>query len=374
MITSPAATVAFRADASLEISTGHVMRCLTLADELRSRGCDCHFICREHRGHLLDVILRRGFAAHSLGPPSTMSPEVSASARPAHARWLGANWQVDADETLTILRRLKPDILVVDHYALELGWETVVRGNIPRLMVIDDLADRPHACDLLLDHNVGRQATDYAGLVPDDCEVLAGPRYALLRPEFASLRAHSLERRREPALRQLLITMGGVDQTDSTGAILAALPLAPLPAECRITVVLGSRAPALARVRQLAAGLRWPSEVRVDTNEMARLMADSDLAIGAAGGTALERCCLGLPSFTLVIAENQKPAAAALERLGAAVTLDWKLDLAPQLVNGIRGLVDDRDSLIRLSQNARDLTDGAGAGRVVSRLLACIAA
>ena len=287
----------FRTDASLIMGSGHVMRCLTLADALRVQGAQCHFISREHSGHLLEVIRQRGHTVTALpagNPISAMTANVVP--QPAHAAWLGCDWQTDALQTGAILTDLKPDWLVVDHYALDQRWEEAVTPQCRKLLVIDDLADRAHNCDLLLDQNLGRKSEHYAPLVTAQCQVLTGPQYALLRPEFAALRPYSLQRRQaQPALRQLLITMGGVDQPNATGKVLQALKTCALPQESRITVVMGLTAPWLQNVRELAAQMPWPTEVVISVGDMARRMADSDLAIGAAGSTSWERCCLHLP-------------------------------------------------------------------------------
>ena len=206
--------IIFRTDASLDIGTGHFMRCLTLADALRERGAECRFVCREHAGNLLDVIRQRGFEAYGLplGDAVTAKSDVSDNLLPLHAAWLGADWASDAEQTLAAIGDTKFDWLIVDHYALDARWEHRLRCSCHRLMVIDDLADRVHDCDLLLDQNLGRTAADYKERVPATCTVLAGAQYALLRPEFAALRAYSLERRAHPKLKRLLITMGGVEQ------------------------------------------------------------------------------------------------------------------------------------------------------------------
>jgi UDP-2,4-diacetamido-2,4,6-trideoxy-beta-L-altropyranose hydrolase len=242
--------VVFRVDASLLIGIGHVMRCLTLADALKTQGALCYFISREHPGHLLDVIEQRGYQVNRLEAPLTHAINESEL---THAAWLGSTWETDATDTAAILADLQPDWLVVDHYALDHRWEGALAPHYRKLLVIDDLADRPHRCDLLLDQNLGRQPQDYVGLVPTHCQVLTGSQYALLRPEFAALRPYSLQRRQaQPALRQLLISMGGVDQPNATGQVLQALKTCALPADCRITVVMGLAAPRLQNVQELA--------------------------------------------------------------------------------------------------------------------------
>lgn len=364
--------VAFRADASLHIGSGHVMRCLTLADALRAQGAQCHFICRAHHGHLMEVIRQRGYEANSLLAQVDTAQFAIKNVAPTDPEWLGSTWQADAHETCALLARLQPDWLVVDHYALDQRWENLAAPYCGKLMVIDDLTDRPHHCDLLLNQNLGQQAHHYAALVPTHCLVLTGPNYALLRPEFSALRSYSLQRRKaQPALRSLLITMGGVDQGNATGQVLQALKTSALPADCQITVVMGLTAPWLHNVRDLAAHMPWPTEVVVNVNDMAQRLADSDSAIGAAGSTSWERCCLGVPTLMLVLADNQQHIASSLENAGASVTLGLENaeHFAHSLANAIEHFAHDETVLASMSQAAAKVTEGVGAGLVVAQML-----
>jgi len=361
--------IAFRADASLEIGTGHVMRCLTLADALRKRGADCHFICRTQPGDLGELIRRRGYPVHSLPPkdPTTDDRGIAygTATDPPHAAWLHTDQHSDALETLAILDELKPDWLVVDHYAIDTRWERKIRTRVRRLMVIDDLADRHHDCDLLLDHNLGRNADNYAGLVPPSCNVLTGEKYALLRPAFAELRKASLTRRKPQSIRSLLISMGGIDKDNDTSAVLTALRGCLVPSNCRIIVAFGAGCPWLPQVEQLAATLPWETKILVDTHEMARIMSESDFAIGGGGVTGLERICLGLPSIMLETADNQKNALASFRKYELAVTapgfqhlaVDEKVRTIERL---FRSALDDR-GVPRVIDSA---CDGLGSERV----------
>lgn len=360
--------IAFRADASLQIGSGHVMRCLTLADALKQKGAECHFLCREHPGHLLELVRGKGHVVHVLPcePESPIDRDGS-----AHAAWLGATQEQDAQACLPILQALQPDWLIVDHYALDISWEERLRPFCQRLMVIDDLADRPHGCDLLLDQNLGRQASDYAGLIPVQCTVLAGPQYALLRPEFAVLREYSLKRREQSRFQNLLITMGGVDEPNATGRVLEALKQCPLPDDLQINVVLGPKAPWLEQVQAIAVDMPWPTKVRVNVTDMAKCMADCDLAIGAAGSTSWERCCMGVPALMVVLAENQAAIGNALQLNGAAILIGAHADsgfeerCSTVLLELIRA-----DGLLRaMSKAAADVTNGAGSEKVARWLL-----
>jgi UDP-2,4-diacetamido-2,4,6-trideoxy-beta-L-altropyranose hydrolase len=376
--------IVFRTDASLKMGTGHVMRCLTLADVLKAKGAQCHFISRAHPGHLMEVIRLRGYVVSSLGAPiwqaqnaagrfskAVSGTEQNSLIEPIHSDWLGCTWQTDAHETAYVLGSLKPDWLVVDHYALDQRWELALCAHYRRLLVIDDLADRPHVCDMLLDQNLDRKSQDYAGLLPTHCKVLTGPEFALLRPEFAALRAYSLQRRQaQPAIRQLLISMGGVDEPNATGQVLKALKACKLPAESRITVVMGLKSIWLKNVQELAQQMPRPTSVMVNVNDMAKHMADSDLAIGAAGSTSWERCCLGLPTLMVVLADNQSGIAMALDRAGAAMTLALTNleQLTEQLQDVIMHFQDNQDALRKLGLRAAKVTKGTGTKLVAANL------
>lgn len=362
--------ITFRTDASLQIGTGHVMRCLTLADALQAAGAHCYFICREHPGNLIEQIRQRGFVVGALpvGSENVVFNDSADVARTNYDAWLGADWVADAAQTKVGVGATAVDWLIVDHYAIDARWEQALRPMCRKLMVIDDLADRTHDCDLLLDQNLGRDARDYSGLVPEDCTVLAGPRYALVRPKFAALRDYSMRRRAIPQLKHLLIAMGGVDQADATGQVLEVLKDCALPVGTRTTVVMGPHAPWLARIRALAAQMPQPAEVKVNVQNMAQLMADSDLAIGAAGSTSWERCCLGLPSLIAVLAENQRKGAAALERSGSAKILG-DLDAIPRTLRSMLSVLMSANELRHLSQASYSITDGQGVSRVQSALV-----
>lgn len=366
--------VVFRADASLQIGTGHVMRCLTLADALAARGADCQFVCREHAGNLIEFIMSKGHVVHVL--PTAMqladlTKQTTDSDKPelAHGHWLGATQAQDVQACAPILAKFQPDWLIVDHYALDARWELAVKPHSRKLMVVNDLADRSHACDILLDQTFGRSAEDYRRWVPAECQLLCGSQFALLRPEFLALRAFSLQRREKPQLQQLLITMGGVDKDNVTSKVLESLTACALPDGCNITVVMGPTAPWLDEVKRQAKRMPWPTGVLVGVSNMARLMADSDFAIGAAGATTWERCCLGLPTAMMVVAENQKYAAKLLEQAGAVHTLDLNTDLADSLKNLVHSIRKSRNFLMRLIEGASNVADGKGAQRVADHLI-----
>lgn len=365
--------VAFRVDASLQIGTGHVMRCLTLAEALTARSVDCQFICRAHVGNLIDFIRSKGYVTHALSAADevgqgSIAPDPSVHPALAHRHWLGCTQLQDAEACSPILAARPPDWLIVDHYALDARWERALAPHCRKLMVIDDLADRPHACNLLLDQTFGRDLADYRPLVPAHSHLLCGSQYALLRPEFSALRPYSLQRRGRPALRELLITMGGVDKDNATSQVLQALRTSPLPAECRITVVMGATAPWLEQVNTQAQDMPWPTRVLVGVSDMAHLMADSDLAIGAAGATSWERCCLGLPTIMLVLADNQRKIAQGLEQSGGAKLINLGQSATTQVRELLLTLIDDPAQLQNMSACAARVVDGSGVDAVMRQM------
>lgn len=353
---------AFRTDASIHIGTGHVMRCLTLANALTYKGGQCTFICREHTGNLTEQIRSQGHTVHRL----PMGADADADL--AHGVWLGATQAQDAQACALILAHLQPDWLVVDHYALDSRWEIALSKYCGKVMVIDDLADRPHSCQVLLDQTFGRSTDDYDLLVPADCTLLCGSNYALLRPEFAALRTYSLQRRGQRKLKNLLITMGGVDKDNVTARVLNLLRASPLPADCKITVVLGPTAPWLSEVQQITQTMPLSTTLLVGVDNMAQLMADSDLAIGAAGASSWERCCLGLPTIMVVLAENQTALASGLAKAGAARVVELNDESIHQIAVLITELCNSDSDLIQMSQAASSIVDGQGLGDVVGIL------
>lgn len=355
--------IVFRCDASIQIGSGHVMRCLTLADELSRRGAECSFICRQHDGNLIKEIQQQGYKVYPLPLEHDLGVESESKAILAHADWLASTQHRDAELSCLIVEKMTPDWLIVDHYALDESWEKKLKPYCKKIMVIDDLADRKHHCDVLLDQNFGRDAQDYAAHVNEDCKLLCGSNYALLRPEFAEWRSYSLERRQHNKLASILINLGGVDKDNITIKILKALQTKSLFDHCSITIVMGSTSPWIEAVKQQAATIQWHTVVKVGVNNMAELMANSDLAIGAAGSTSWERCCLGLPTIMLVLADNQQIIASALEAVGAARTFDINILEAEPLAfdQVIKSVVPKMKDM---SKAASNVTDGLGALRL----------
>lgn len=358
--------IVVRADASLQIGTGHIMRCLTLAHALKSNGAEISFICRAYKGNLINRIREDGFETFEL-PLDNKADDLDDSYL-LHSAWLGVTQEEDMKVCLPILQSVNPDWLIVDHYALDLSWEKALEQSYEKLMVIDDLADRVHLCDMLLDQTFGRNKDDYNDLVPADCTKLIGSDYVLLKPDFLKLRSKSLARRSNPSINSILVSMGGVDSTNVTSEVLKGLNQNVLPNDVTITVIMGPSAPFIEEVKKQAKDMKYQVHVLTNVDNVAEIMTGSDLAIGAAGTTTWERCCLGLPTIMVVLADNQKYAASVLNENKIVLLLDNNVDIASQLVTKINFLKDNNSELRHLSENSMKIVDGKGVERVIDCL------
>ncbi len=354
--------ILFRVDASLIIGTGHVIRCLTLAKSLAANGAQCHFACREHPGNLIDFIRQQGFEVAALPMPKDRQPtgdeaEVSAL---AHAAWLGCDWASDAAQTKVGAVVTEIDWLVVDHYALEARWESAMRNVAKKIMVIDDLADRRHDCDVLLDQNYYADMNlRYDGKVPPHCRMLLGPRYALLREEYRNWRAQVKPHRGE--VKRILMFFGGIDAGNFTGLAIKALSALGIK-EVEVDVVIGPQHPQRSEIEQ--ACVRHGYACYVQTSRMAELMIAADLAIGAGGSTTWERCCLGLPTLSICTAENQRKQIADAAEAGLLYAPMGEGDLVNLIGHHVRCLIENASLMKLISNTAINAVDGLGALRV----------
>lgn len=337
--------IAIRTDASVGIGSGHVMRCLALADRLQERRAEIIFLCRELEGDLRALIIKRGFGLRTL----PRSPEFT------------LDWRQDARQTLEVLAAYERcfDWLIADHYQLHREWELMVRSKVTRLLVIDDMADRPHACDLLLNQNLTRQPRRYVTLLPSRCQQLIGPEYALLRQEFSIARTTTMPR--DGRLRRILVFFGGGDVDNETAKALRGLALLDRN-DLTIDVVVGSANPHREEVRALCAILA-NANFHWQIGNMAELMARADLAIGAGGSATWERCCVGLPALTAILADNQLELTEVAADSGVLLNLGWAQQLtAENYAETIAAL--DAVELQKMSLSAWELVDGLGAAKV----------
>jgi UDP-2,4-diacetamido-2,4,6-trideoxy-beta-L-altropyranose hydrolase len=338
--------IAFRADASVEIGSGHVARCASLAVQLREAGHEIAFLCRELAGNLAYMLEADGFLVHRLDG--------------ATCEWTEED---DARRCCDVIGAAHQDWLIVDHYSLGARWERAMAARADRILAIDDLG-REHHCHLLLDQNYPNPSHErYRHGTPADCDCLLGPRHALLRPDFAARRTASITRPRERIARALVF-MGGSDPRDETSIALRGIAM--MGRQPAVDVVIGTANPHRDAVAAACATLA-DATLHVQTREMAALMARADCALGAPGGATWERCTLGLPAIVTILAENQAAIGTAVDAAGAHRLLGRHGEVsAEDYADALCGL--DADALRRMSQAAAAICDGTGAQKVAARL------
>lgn len=354
----------FRFDSSHSLGTGHALRCLNLASAFHKRGARCRFVCRDLEGKITDRIQREGFEVVLLtGTGSSFSKFTPESSN--HASYLGVDWEVDAQETIAALAPDRPEWLVVDHYALEARWHQKLRPYCRKIMVIDDLANRKHDCDLFLDQNLtAEMATRYDHLLPASCPRLLGPQFALLQAAYAEL--HSQCPPRLGPVRRLLVSFGGRDPHGLTVSALSAI------------LDLG-RADLLVDLVADEESTRWPLlvekvrgipqiQLHPSMDSLAKLMLRADLALGAGGVTSWERCCLGLPALVVTTAENQIAIAEELHHRKLIRYLGHHSHLpSGGLQSSLRDVLEEK--LEDWSLRCLATVDGKGAERVADLMM-----
>lgn len=398
--------IVIRVDSSHEIGTGHVMRCLSLANGLRQMSAtslkrgksagsatEVIFCCRDLTGNINSVIVQGGFKLIVVGSSSedasvvreghdaisVGSKEESTSNQSMYSHWLPVSEEKDAEEFIASIdgtldeevfqNRSKIDILIVDHYGLALAWEKKVRSYCEKLIVIDDLV-RSHDPDVLIDQTYMREPDEYHSVNDFSGQVLAGTDFAMLRPEFNQIREgvdwgvlfnqYDIQKSEQ---HRLLIAMGGVDSPNATLRVLEALSKAELSWVREIDVVLSEAAPHYDQVRRFVGELERASPaVRLIsfTKDMAKLMKSASIAIGAPGTTTWERACMGLPSILIPIAENQLGIASIFKKADISKIINLE-DIATLLLPSLKSI---RNDWANNSRKNLKVCDGLGVGRI----------
>jgi len=352
--------VVFRVDASQLIGIGHIMRCLTLADRFKKNSAHTRFVCRHLPDSLYALIIQKGHEVVITNNSPVLHVELDEL---AHAGFLATSQQKDAADTINAISDKDWDWLIIDHYAIDVRFEAELRNEINNIMIIDDIADRVHDCDILLDQNLySDMEVRYAGKVPETCQTLLGPKYALLRDEFRLLR--STVKPGCEVIKRIFVFFGGVDPENLTGRTLDAINKIEKK-EISVDVVIGSEHPCRSKIIEICKSRNYSCHVQ--TTRMAEIMVTSDLAIGASGSASWERCCLGLATISLSFAENQVEIARELERVGACIFLgDHESVTEENIKNTLLSLISDNKKMASLSENAFSIVDGYGTNRVFS--------
>jgi UDP-2,4-diacetamido-2,4,6-trideoxy-beta-L-altropyranose hydrolase len=376
--------VFIRADASYILGTGHIMRCLTLANQLRQHACNVEFLSANCHGNLNTWIQQQGFQVYAL---------------PAAEN--GFDMVADSQYVIKLLKQiLNPDenagstpdnnpdnrattpLLIVDHYGIDSAWEQALLPVIKKIAVIDDLANRQHHCQWLIDQNLNADSVRYKPYVPEDCQLLLGTQYCLIREEFTAQRAAGISPK-EGVMRHIVVSFGGSDPTGETLKTLKALDTLKNELEkdfseknflenspknqIQVSVVLGMR---YQGKEQLTPYFNQPGYCFLENvTDMAQLLASAHLVIGAGGTSSWERCCMGVPAVVITVAENQQAISHALAEAGAIQHLGFHQAVDSSVIyHAVKALFLQPDKLHVMSGNAFKLVDGEGASRVAAAL------
>lgn len=363
--------IVIRADASTRMGTGHIMRCLTLAAKLKDDNCTVIFLSKQHPGHLNDFIEKSGFEVIPLSKPVNR-PETENNEQ----LWLGCHYQDDAKECLQRIndKTLKHiDLLIVDHYSLDYQWQDLLKTVCDKVMVIDDLANRKHHCDILLDQTFGRTQQDYQALVPEQCSLLLGKEFMLLRDEFYQAIALAKAKRlsvKDSEPNHVLISLGGTDPDNIASSILYWLiSMRADYSELKVCLVANGNSSFISELNTLTHKHSW-IDIIIKPASMAKLMLNADIAIGSSGATAWERCCLGLPTLSIISAENQQLVSKNLMNAGANISLGCFKELKVQTFKeAFTKLFNDKIHYQQMVQQSFACCDGLGTSRVAKRVL-----
>lgn len=354
--------IAIRADASNVIGAGHIMRCLTLANSLKNKGASVTFLCRQYQGNLIAKITQQGFPVLKLSTLKQQSCNSDVS----------YSQEQDIQECTEVLKDSKIfDLFIVDHYELDSHWHTALKPYYTKLLVIDDLANRKHHCDFLLDQTLNRSQKSYGEFIPLHCQTLLGQPYMLLREEFSNKKSNLLNKRlNKKELNHVLITMGGMDPHNlSLIALNSQVLLKEKHSNLKVSVLITSQATHIKQLKVFADKHQW-IDLKIDSSNVSEIMEKADIAIGASGSTAWERCCLALPTLSIIDATNQIFVDQSLTNQKACISLGWYENITSELLyNQCRALLEDRETYNKLAISANDICDGKGSERVSQILL-----
>ena len=333
-----------RADASLAIGTGHVTRCLALAQAWQDAGGHAVFVMADATPAIEERLRSEGFEVVRIA--------------------VSVGGAADAEQTADRASERSASWVVVDGYDFGSEYQTNLKSRGLKVLFIDDNGHSGHySADIVLNQNPHAKESFYSSRHATT-RLLLGPRFAMLRREFKVLRGWTREI--PTVARRILVTMGGSDPDNITERVVQAILAQP---DLRAIVVVGGSNPHLPQLQKLVAGAQQNVELVENAANMPDLMMATDVAISGAGTTALEACFLGLPSLLIVIADNQRPVAEDLNRRGAAINLGDGADIqSSSLSSSLIHLVNSPDARQAMSQRGRELVDGRGTERVLRAL------
>ena len=347
-----------RVDAGIEIGDGHFLRCLTLANRLKNKNNQIIFISNKLPKHFVEKIKRSNFKIYKINGYTHIQEEKLGK---KIKKQLINN---DLVETKKIIEKYKNSTnwLIIDHYGIDYFWEKNVRKNIEKIIVIDDLANRKHTCDILIDHNFYKNMKKrYTKLIPNHCKQFIGPKFTLLRPEFYNARKN-LKRKKQ--FKRILISFGGSDPSNETKKALLAID--DLDEKYTVDVIVGTSNPNKKEIMKLCSKISLCNFYEQVEN-ISKYMKKADLAIGAGGTSTWERCCLGLPTIVTSLSKDQEKINENLSRIGCVINLGIaKKSTKSDYIKILKEI--DSKRLKEISKKCLLLVDGEGVKRTVSKI------
>ena len=337
--------VFIRADSSLQIGSGHIERCITLARELKKRGMKIHFICRSHIGNIGSRIIDEGFDVTML----PVNKNILRSSSTRYKSWLGVDWTQDANDTSKILLKKKPRVLILDHYAIDIKWQNSVKSSTNvKIMVIDGLANRRHNCEILLDYTYSlKHRKKWKNLISSKCKLLLGIKYILLKNEFMKIKKSQIKKKTN--IKRILVAFGGYDKINATSVAIDAINLLGVE-KIYTDVVIGKNNPNIIQIQKIC-NQKPNIKLHVQPKNIVKLLCKADLSIGGGGTMLWERCYLGIPSILISIAKNQLNQAAAVGSYGAVINLGiYKKNIKIKIIKYLKKLLNDRNLYYSISQ------------------------
>lgn len=355
-------TFIIRVDSSSEIGMGHLIRCLTLAIDLDKLGATVVFICRDHYGSAHNLVLEKGFKLHLLDGKD----KSKMSSNPED--WLGCTQSHDAFESSNIIDKYKKVKVIVDHYALDYLWESKVNCN--SMIVIDDLANRRHQCELLIDQSLKNTKSDYEHLINGNFDFIGG-KMVILREEFSGSKTWS-----NPGTRKVLICMGGADPFGYTQNILGLLiksykSFSGNQASIKINIIIGEAYKDISHLTDMMKLSDLNISLIKAPRKVSELMLKSDLCILSCGTMILEACALGVPSIGVVVADNQESTAKLLYQSGAIELCDLRINKQPDIYSIVLSLIEDPKMLSNYSLKQKEMVSHSSSKNIARNLYDC---
>lgn len=345
-------------DSGTNIGIGHVMRCLALVENMKKRFNNVLFISNQIPGNLSSFIENKGYRVYNIQGYTHIEEKK------LHPKSIKKRIENDVIQCIKIINNYRNDEnwVLVDHYGIDHNWENKIYDHIKKMIVIDDLANRKHNCDVLIDQNFYKNMENrYKKLTPKNCIQLIGPKYTLLRQEFRIARNNVKTREK---LQRILVSFGGSDITNETYKVLQALK--SLDLKYKIDVVVGSANSNKNSIKHLCSNMK-STYFHHNSNKIAKLMLIADLSIGGGGSMTWERCCLGLPTIVSILSENQRQLIKDLSKIGCVINLGQSDHLnSEDYVNALKTI--NSKTLQKMSKKCFALVDGNGVIRVANKI------